>query len=228
MMLLGGISSSSLFGQSAEIFKALDSESGSASVSASAGSEAPEIEVLRSKPSRFSVAHVDAYVAIKFETLSMKTRTLDPFALNQNPEIKPVIKNVRNLPTAAKQTALPTIPLSEIVKLIKVSTVMLKDKSFLVGDRSFKELDEIPISFDGRRKRLQVLKVTAEEIHFRDLDSKEDAILKIEVLPFGMLTGDSKLRPDGMISPDQNKEIELEIENSAPNSPNPVENRLPF
>lgn len=223
-----GFATVSLFAQSVDVFRAMEKQPPGDSESATPKPTATDLEALKSKPSRFAVNAVDAYVSAKLDILTMKSRTLDPFVLNQNPEIKTEIKTIRDLPTSTKPTALPTIPLSEIVKLIKVSTVILKDKSFLVGDRSFKELDEIPISFEGRKKRLQVLKVTAAEIHFRDIDTKEDAILKIDVLPFGMLSGDSKLRPEGMISPDQNRDLELEIENNSSNSANPVENRLPF
>ena len=137
---------------------------------------------------------------------------MDVFGLYQDPDFKPVIKNV---PTAIKKGPTNTVkkPLTEIIQGIKVSTIMIKEKSFLVGDSAYKEAEEFTITYqEGRTKRLKVIKVEPNQIIFKDLDTKEEATLKIEVLPPGMLSGGDKIRPAGMSSSSEKKHIDLEIE----------------
>jgi hypothetical protein len=196
--------------QSAEVFRPLQSK---LQFSSSGKSLDPtlDIELLKSKPSRFAIENVDAYLVAKFADLSMKNRTTDPFGLNQDSDVKPVVKKVTSVAINRTQTALPSVPLSEIVKLIKVNTVLLKEKSFLVEGREFKESEEIPVVFQGRAKRLKVVDVSATAILFRDMETNEEATLKIEVLPFGMQSGDDRLKPAGMISPNENRPLDLEL-----------------
>jgi hypothetical protein len=140
----------------------------------------------------------------------MNDKTMDAFGLYQDPNIKPVIKDN---PVAQRNLGhLPAVPLADIIKRIKVSTVMVKEKSFLVGVRAFKESEEFDISFqEGRTKRLKVLKVEAKEITFMDVSGGEEATLTIDVLPLGMAPGDDRLRPAGMVDPREKQVLNLEI-----------------
>lgn len=204
----GFLSSPYLSAQSVDIFQSLHGASQSSSGGATKSS--PDAELLKSKPSRFSVGNVDLYASARMADFFMNDKTMDSFGLYQDPNIKPVIKNT---PVAPRNLGhLPAVPLADIIKRIKVSTVMVKEKSFLVGVRAFKESEEFEIAFqEGRTKRLKVLKVEAKEITFKDVNGGEEATLTIDVLPLGMAPGDDRLRPAGMVDPREKQVLNLEI-----------------
>lgn len=196
--------------QSVDVFQSL-SNTAKAADPANLPESAPDVALLTSKPSRFAVGNVDLYVNARISNLLMKDKPVDIFGLYQDPNFKPVIKNT---PTTIKKgpTHIAPVSLSEIVKGIKVSTIMIKEKSFMVGVRAFKESEEFSITYqEGRTRRLKVLKVEPEQITFKDLDSGEEANLKIDVLPLGMSPGDDRLKPAGLISPNESQPLILEI-----------------
>jgi hypothetical protein len=200
----------SLSAQSANIFQSL-SDSPQTTTSGDLTKSNPDIALIKSKPSRYAVGNIELYTTARMADFSMKNRAVDIFGVYQDPDFKPVINNT---PTLAKKGPIHIAPksLTEIIKEIKVSTIIVKEKSFLVGDRVFKEAEEFPLSYhDGKTKHLKVMKVEAKQIVFKDLDSKEEATLKIEVLPFGMEAGDDRLKPAGMVIPTKNQPLVLEI-----------------
>jgi hypothetical protein len=205
LILMGGLSA-----QSADVFQSLHSLSQTTEMDTKTMSE-PDIELLKSKASRFAVGNVELYTNARMAELSMKDRATDPFGLYQDPDKKPVIKNTTPVRSNNGNTVMKAVALSDIVKLIKVSIVMVEDKSFLVGDRLFKESEEFPITFQDRTRRIKVLEVSLSKILFKDLDSGEEATLSIGALPFGMSTGDDSIRPVGMVAPTENQPLNLEI-----------------
>lgn len=199
-----------LFAQSADVFQSI-SKADDSTVTGEKAESTPDVELLKTRPSRFAVGHVDLYVNARMADLFIRDKPVDMFGLYQDPDFKPVIKTT---PTSIKKgpTHFAAVPLSEIVKGIKVSTIMIKEKSFLVGVRSFKEGDEFSITYqEGRTRRMKVTKVEPEEITFKDMDSGEAATLKIDVLPLGMSPGDDRLKPAGMVSPTESEPLILEI-----------------
>ena len=151
-----------------------------------------------------------AYTASRAAIFSMRDRATDPFGLNQDPDIKPVVKKSTPTSPARRQAALPPAPLSEIVKLIRVTTIMPGEKKFLVGMRSFSESDEFSLIFQGKRMNLKVVEVSAANILFRNLENGETASLQTRMLPPGMVPGDDKLQPPGMVSPLDDIPLELD------------------
>ncbi len=191
--------------QSADIFQSL-ADSPKTTAQANLTETNPDIELIKSKPSRFAIGNVELYIAARMADFSMKNRATDVFGLYQDLKSKPPI-NTPN-PLVKVPTNFAPKALAEIIKGIKVSTIMVKEKSFLVGDRVIKELEELPISYDqGRIKHLKVMKVEPKKIIFKDLDGGIEAVLKLEVLPLGMEAGDTRLVPEGMVQPTKNQPL---------------------
>ena len=177
------------------------------------GSESTNNEVkpepVDDTPSRFAGKDIAPYTASRAAVFSMRNRETDPFGLNQDPNVKPVVRKIANKLPVKRQAALPPTPLSDIVKLIRVTTIMPGEKQFLVGVRSFSESEEFPLIFRGKKMRMKILEVTAQNILFENLDNGEKASLMTEMLPAGMIAGGGKIQPPGLVSPLDNIPLEL-------------------
>ncbi len=197
-----------LSAQSADIFETFQGKTQTTASGASVKSP-PDVELLKSKPSRFAVGNVELYTAARIADLSMKNRSTDPFGLFQDPDFKPIIKNPG--PTAVKRqpSNFAPVPLMDIVNQIKVTTIMIKEKSFLSEGQVFKETGEVSIDFQDRTRRLKILKVEATKIRFKDIDSGEEATRKMDMLPPGVKVGDDKIKPAGMAFPNENQPLKL-------------------
>jgi hypothetical protein len=181
------------------------------------GKDAPAPVPVDSQPSRFAGQEIEPYVAARAAVFSMRNRAVDPFGLFQDPNAKPTIRRVVTGLPSKRQTALPPTPLSDIIKLIRVTTIMPGERKFLVGVRSFSEGEEFSLIFQEKTIKMKVLEVTARRILFRNLDKGEEASLETEMLPPGMMVGAEGLRPPGMVSPTENMPLNL---GSSPNDPN--------
>lgn len=196
------------FSQSADIF---GSEQPAAEIEepapAPAAAEPAEVD---SVPSRYAGAQLESYIAARAAIFSMKTRATDPFGLYQDPEAQRVVKQqaVADQPSK-RQAAIPPTPLSEIIKFIRITTVMPSLKSFLVGTRSFTEGEEFPLVYQGKSMKMKVMTVSSKKILFRNLDNSEEAVLEMDMLPPGMIAGSDKIKPAGMASPADNLPLNL-------------------
>lgn len=172
-------------------------------------------------PSRYILEDdLTGYVASFAAVLSMRTRTTDPFGQLQDPDAKPVIKT-----TVAKTTrrAAPVqaTPFSDIVRLIKVTTIMPKEKRFLVGSRSIKEGDTIPLTYRGKNMRVEVSSVNYRQIAFRNLDNGETANISLNRLPKGVFPGTQGITAPGMVPDRPDTPLEVDPANStSPNTQN--------
>lgn len=193
--------------QSAEIFIAKTQDSVNDGEQEAAQEPVPE--PVDDKPSRFAGSEISSYIASRAAAFSMKGRTTDPFGLNQDPSVKPVIKKIASKLPAQRQAALPPTPLSDIVKLIRVTTIIPGEKRFLVGVREFAESEEFPLLFRGKKMRMKILEVSARSILFKNLDNGETASLVTEMLPPGMIAGGDKIQPPGLVSPLDDMPLEL-------------------
>lgn len=150
-------------------------------------------------PSRYvGEADLEAQVQSLSSSFSMKTRVADPFGQLQDPDAKPVIKATTAKAPRRVAPVLAT-PFADIIRLIDVKMIMSKEKSFLVGNRSIKEGDRIPLTFRGKNIRVEVSSVTSRQIEFRNLESGETAFLKINLLPNGMTPGTRSISAPGMV-----------------------------
>lgn len=165
-------------------------------------------------PSRYIGTETDAYILTLSSRLAAASRTTDPFGQLQDPAAKPTATKVAK-PTLNKPAAGPAAkPFGEIVKQIRVTTVMPSEKRFLVGTRSLGTGDSFPLVAQGRRYQVKIVEVSAERIVFRDLDSSEDGELRLDVMPEGMSRGIRGVLAPGMEAPKADAPLEIDTPGS--------------
>lgn len=168
-----------------------------------------------STPSRLiGPAEIESYVKSISSQFLMKNRVRDPFGLTQNPEAVPLNKpsNFGNGAVATKQAT----PFSQIVPLIAVTMIMPREKMFLYGSRPFRQGELIPLKYQGKQLRVQIMEVSSQQITFRNLDTGETASRKLNGLPAGFSPGGQKSAIPGMTPNRTNAPIELDAGDSAP------------
>jgi hypothetical protein len=166
------------------------------------------------KPSRYVEADMDAYISTLTAKLSITKRATDPFGQIQDPAAKPApsaLKTQTNNRTTPGATAKP---LSEIVKQLKVTTVMPGEGKFLVGTRSISRGDSFPLVFQGKRYRVEVVEVSAQRILFRDVETEENGELRLDVMPQGMNRGIRGVLAPGMQPSKADAPLELDVPSS--------------
>ncbi len=193
--------------QGADVFAPKDS---SEKAKGDSSGEVTPLKPVDSEPSRFAGKEIVSYVAARAAVFSMRNRETDPFGLYQDPNVKPAMKTLPSQLPSRRQAALPPVPLADIIKLIRVTTIMPGEKMFLVGVRKFKEGSEFPLNYGGKTMRMKVLEVSSSRIVFKDLDKNEEAALLTGILPAGMVPGGEEMTPPGMVSPTENAPLQLE------------------
>jgi len=157
---------------------------------------------------RVSPEELPDYVRALSAVLSIRSRDTDPFGRIQDPDAKPIIK-----PTiaATKRIApMQATPFSEIVRLIKVTTIMPGERRFLIGNRSVSQGDRIPLAFRGKNIPVEVASVSSNRISFRNLDNGETAELSLRMMPAGMTPGNDGIHAPGMVPDNPNAPIDLD------------------
>jgi len=197
--------------QSAESLVPRKSDSGSGNGKVA---EQYEPDPVDSRPSRSAGQDIVPYIASRAAVFSIRNRAVDPFGLSQDPNAKPIVKKIVQGVPVKRLTALPPTPLKDIVKLIRVTTIMPGEKKFLVGVREFSESDQFPLLFDGKRMNMKVLEVSSRSILFQNLDNGDTASLETDMLPPGMIAGGDRMQPPGLVSPLANLPLELGSGNS--------------
>lgn len=197
----------------------------SAAEKGKASNSAPkEAGPVNATPSRYiSDEEVLPYVQSIAASLAIRQRTTDPFGQLQDPNAKPIIK-----PTLAKKsqrvTQMQSTPFVDIIRQIKVSTIMPLEKKFLVGTRSIKQGQQFPISYRNKNIKIEVVSVSSRQIEFRNVDSGEIAALKLSLLPAGMTPGNKGITAPGMQQNLSDAPLEIEgggISTDKAQTPNP-------
>lgn len=161
-------------------------------------------------PSRYvGEADLEAYVASLTAIFSMRQRETDPFGQLQDPNAKPLIKTPVAT-TSRRVVPIQATPFADIIRLIKVTTIMPGERRFLVGTRSIKEGDRIPLVFRGKTISVEVVSVRSHQIDMRNLDNGETASLKMSLLPVGMTPGTRGISAPGMVPDRPNAPIDLD------------------
>jgi hypothetical protein len=178
--------------------------------------KAKDVPPASTLPSRqVGTTELEKYVASISSVLLIRGRTTDPFGQLQDANAKPIAK--APIPGAMKRSSpIQATPFSDIVKMIVVTTIMPGEKRFLIGTRSIKQGDQLPLTFRGRPIRVQVTEVTSRQIGFRNLDSGEIASRKLDILPPGMTSGNNGFTAPGMVPDRPNAPIELEAATTTP------------
>lgn len=175
-----------------------------------------EVPPTNTTPSRqVGPAELESYVTSLASVFSSRERATDPFGQLQDPDAKPIIKNP--IASTTKRIAPAQVtPFADIVRLIVVTTIMPGEKRFLVGTRSIKQGDQIPLSFRGKQIRVLITEVTSQQIAFKNLDTGDTASRKLDMLPVGMTPGNRGITAPGMTLDRPNAPIELETADPAP------------
>jgi len=149
-----------------------------------------------------------SYIEAVASVLSIRNRASDPFAQIQDPDAKPVVKP--KIASPARIAPIQATPFEDVVNLIRVTTVMPAERTFLIGTRQIREGDRLPITFRGRNIQIEVASVNSRRIEFRNLDSEETASLSLNLLPAGMSTGKEEISAPGMVPDNPNAPINLD------------------
>ena len=158
-------------------------------------------------PARYAAGgDIDGYIKSLADTFSIGSRTTDPFGQLQDPEAKPASLRpvVQNAAPAE-----PATPFTSIVPLIQITTVMAREKRFLVGSRSIAEGEQFPINYQGKIISVLVTEVSANQIEFRNVETGETASQKLNALPPGMIPGKNLPAP-GMSPAGANTPLEIQ------------------
>ena len=167
------------------------------------------------QPTRYVGEDVSAYVATILPTLAIRSSETDPFGQYQDLDAKAAAAaTAKAVRTTSNE---PTVPFAEIISLIQINTVMSGEKRFLVGSRSFSEGDQFPLNFRGNPIRIQVVEVSSRQIQFKNLETGESAVHRLNLLPAGMTAGQSGITAPGMAPSGKNAPLEIE-----PPSQNPA------
>ena len=169
-------------------------------------------------PSRYvGPAEQEAYLATLSSIFLSAAREKDPFGRYQDPDAKPVVK-ATVAKTSTRVAPAKATPLSEIIQLITISTIMPGDKSFLVGTRLVKQGGELSLAWRGKLIRVQVTEVSSRQIGFKNADTGETGIRQLDMLPPGMRAGNGieGIRAPGMTPDRPNAPIELEAIEGTP------------
>lgn len=163
------------------------------------------------EPTRYAGGEqLEAYLKTISGILHASSRTTDPFGLPQDPDAKPIVK----APTRSSAPAEIVVPFSDIVPLIRITTVIAAEKKFLVESRAFSQGEEFPLNFRGKTLRILITEVSARQVEFKNLATGEVAARRLDLLPPGMSAGGKGATPPGMVP--QGADAPLEIEPVAP------------
>ncbi len=167
-------------------------------------------EEVLSGPSRFAGAYAESYIEAHAAKFSMRDRDLGPFGLLQDPTAEPPKPKVAVNGSRTRTAALPATPLSDMIRLIRVNTVMPRERKFLIGTRSFSENDQFPMIYQGKEVPVKIVEVSSSRIKFMNAETKEEAVLELGLLPSGMVAGGGSLKPPGMVVQSANRPLTLE------------------
>lgn len=215
-LLLGLALGSSAFAQSSANF---DTKSIAPAAPTEAGDVKPSaaavVAPVSTTPSRhISTAELKPYIDSVATVFLIRGRARDSFGQNQDPDAKPVVK--ASSPLAIRRVApAQATPFSDIVRLLVVTTIMPGEKRFLVGTRSFKQGDVIPLNFRNKQIQAMITEVTSRQISFRNQESGETAVRKLDMLPPGMIPGHNGITAPGMVLDRPNAPIDLEAADPA-------------
>lgn len=170
---------------------------------------------LARQPSRYAGIDTETYVEVHAQSFAMRNRMLDPFARHQDPNFKPKqpARAARKIKKLKKE---PVTPFSDIIQGIQVTTVIPARGTFMVGNRTFRVGQRIPLRMtNGKEIPLHVVQVGSQFITFRNGTTGEVANLSLAIMPEGMRRGEGEMTPPGLI--EQNHNAPLVID-----SPNPL------
>lgn len=130
----------------------------------------------------YDIDRLKAKAAEKARTLAITDTKLGPFGLNQDPFAKP--KPVAPPKPEKQAPSAPKIALAKEILKLKDKIQGIGINKMIIGARLLKRNDTINVVAEGKTFQLQILRITADEINFRNkhdqsvitLDMKRDKI----------------------------------------------------
>ena len=159
-------------------------------------------------PARFLAEDLDVRIARMRKRLSIISRERGPFGLYQNPAKTPVINH------AVKEVS--KTPFIEFINGIQISVINSKEKEFLVGARIFRVGQVFPIVRGGERLSVRVEAVGPPRVTFRNLQTGEVALRRLDVLPEGVTAAAGRFRVQGVTSRSRGEAEPLRLETNTP------------
>ena len=123
------------------------------------------------------------WIAEMRTSLPMARRALGPFGYSQTPGA--IVKKVKTAPKRSDE-------FSKAIQAFKITAVMPGDDKFVIGAREFKEGEVLPVVFQGKQLRINIVSVQLDYILFKDMNTGEQKKLNMTEMPAG-LSRDNKI-----------------------------------
>lgn len=175
------------------------------------GNEPAPVSVLHPEgaaPARFLSDTVDERIAEMKRRLAIAGRERGPFGLYQTPGKTPVVSR------SSKE--IPKTSFRDFIKDIRISLINSREREFLVGARLFRLGQVFPIVRGGEKISVRVEAVGPSRVTFRNLQSGELAILRLDALPEGVTAAGKPLRLQGITLRKKSEAEPLRIESHSP------------
>ncbi len=166
-------------------------------------------ESISPQPSRYAGQDTTPYTSAISSLFSIAKRVTDPFCQPQDPNAKPIIRPNNKTITRRTTTAEPAKQLSNIVGQIPITTIMPREKRFLVGSRSISEGESLTLNHQNKLIHTKVAEVSSGRIVFINTETGEQAVRTLSLLPAGMTPGQSQITPAGMLRNQLNAPLEI-------------------
>lgn len=155
----------------------------------------------------------DSYVSSMSESLRITRKGSDPFGNSQDLSVKPA-PQVSTLTT--NEVKVDTVPLSELVKRIKVGMIAAGTKKIVVGTQSYGEGDNLPMMFKGKVINLVLTEVSPDRLVFRCVQTGEIVTRESKQPQQGITPATGRVLPKGLSSANQTAPIDVGGDESAP------------
>ena len=159
-------------------------------------------------PARFLADTADDRIAELKRRLSIAGRERGPFGLYQNPGKAPVISR--------SSREIPKTSFRDFIKDIRISLINSREREFLVGARLFRLGQVFPIVRGGEKISVRVEAVGRSRVTFKNLQSGEIAVSRLDTLPDGVSAAGQPLRLQGITLRKKSEVEPLQIESNSP------------
>jgi len=159
--------------------------------------------------SRYAGQDTTSYTSAIGTLFTIAKRVTDPFCQPQDPNAKPIVRPSMKKITRRAISAEPAKQLSHIVAQIPITTIMPREKRFLVGSRSISEGEHLTLNHQNKLIHTKVTEVTSGRVVFTNTETGEEAFRTLSLLPAGMTPGQNQITPAGMLRDQANTPLEI-------------------
>ncbi|MFP6865467.1 MAG: hypothetical protein VCA35_05955 [Roseibacillus sp.] len=157
-------------------------------------------EELTTVASRFLADGLDDRVLLLKQRLAINKQDRGPFGLYQILGKSPILSGP--ISKLSRKT-----PFNEFINSIRISVINPKEKEFLVGARIFRLGQVFPIVRAGERLSVRVESVSRSQVAFKNLDTGEVALRRLNFVPDGVTASAGSIDVRG-VTPSGRGEVE--------------------